>query len=1100
MNRLALTSRVVLAAFLLTMPGAPEAFATVARATVRVAPSGGAAFARPAPLVGGLTTTSPALTLSAPSISPTASLRIAPSIVSPADAPVAPAPAAAAADAPRIVLEAAGVSAAAAAAPDASEASAKSDAGREFDATLSRKDAAAADAPVSGSLSVGAAPLAPASAASPRGAFSIPSISPSRRSQYMLMAGAGVAAVVFQALGLDVGTFASLAAMAGTTAMAPGDPTPEQLDRLRAAMAATFKPGHRIDIPEFNAVGHKAGLMTGTTARAFQLLAARGDVASFSIGYVYSTAGQGAAADHSDERMKTLYGHYNTGVRLLSQQTFVNSSRAVTHIGRALREAELAGRADLLPELRSVYKNAAIELFRVTLRDYSAYLKRNPGAENDSKLAQLKAAAAVAEEIHYSVDGADPVISGVLRQFANTVLKEVGPSEQVKQGEHGESVVSGLTLMRQFVGHGRTTEEATAPAASKFPLIAEDDKAYENLHKFGVNVTRLAVEGKLRPLIGRKDDIRKIVKVLLRVQKNNPLVHGEAGVGKTAVVEGIAQMIVDGNLPKLAGKNVIRLDLNALVAGTKYRGEFEERMKAVIEETRKSEGKVILFIDEIHKLVGAGSSEGGMDAANILKEALSDGSISVIGATTSEELRRIEKNGALERRFQPIKLDAPSPDQAVDILEGVKPLYEKKHGVTIAFETVKKAVELASRYIKARQLPDSALDLMDDASAEVELLASEAKAAGKPVRTDVRPEDLAAEVESRTGIPAGDIGTDDRVKIKDLPNQLRSRVVGQDEAVEAVAAGVKRGRAGLRDPKQPIASYLFMGPTGVGKTELARATALKVFGSEKAMVRIDMSEYMEKHAVGRLIGAPPGYVGYDQAGQLTEAVRRNPYTVILFDEIEKAAPEVLDVLLQVLEDGRLTDGQGRTVDFSNTIIMMTSNLGGSLSGQIAEEDDRPRIGFGATLKGDHKAAPRAAPSAEDARARKARYIAALKAKYRPEFINRIGEDGVVVFNELRDEHMGPILDMRIKDLEGMEGLKAKRLTVSVTQRAKQQLLALANSEENRAYGARPIKQLVNRRVADALTDAILDGAINEGDAAVVDYDPSTGRFTAVKAK
>ncbi|MDX6770930.1 MAG: ATP-dependent Clp protease ATP-binding subunit, partial [Elusimicrobiota bacterium] len=653
----------------------------------------------------------------------------------------------------------------------------------------------------------------------------------SRAGRWALVAGAGVAAVAFHALGVDLGAFASLAAMAGTTAMAPGDPTPQQLDRLRSAMAGMFKPGHRIDITEFNAVGHKAGLMTGTTARAFQLLAARGDVASFSIGYLYSTAGAGAAADHGDERLKTLYGHYNTGVRLLAQQTFVNSSRAVTHIGKALREAELAGRADLLPELRAVYKNAAVELFRVTLRDYAAYLRRTPTPENESKLSQLKAAGDVAEDIAYSVDGADPVISGVLRRFAETVLKDVGPSDQVKQGEHGESVVTGLTLMRQFIAHGRTTEEASLPPAAKFPLIAEGDKAYENLQKFGVNVTRLAVEGKLRPLIGRQDDIRKIIKVLLRVQKNNPLVHGEAGVGKTAVVEGIAQMIVDGKLPKLAGKNVIRLDLNALVAGTKYRGEFEERMKAVIEETRKSEGKVILFIDEIHKMVGAGSSESGMDAANILKEALSDGSISVIGATTSEELRRIEKNGALERRFQPIKLDAPTPDQAVDILEGVKPLYEKKHGVTIALETVKKAVELASRYIKSRQLPDSALDLMDDAAAEVELTAAEAKAAGKAARTEVLPEDLAAEVESRTGIPAGDVGADDRVKIKDLPGQLKSRVVGQDEAVEAVAAGVKRGRAGLRDPKQPIASYLFMGPTGVGKTELARATALKVFGS-----------------------------------------------------------------------------------------------------------------------------------------------------------------------------------------------------------------------------------------------------------------------------
>jgi ATP-dependent Clp protease ATP-binding subunit ClpC len=663
--------------------------------------------------------------------------------------------------------------------------------------------------------------------------------------------------------------------------------------------------------------------------------------------------------------------------------------------------------------------------------------------------------------------------------------------------KRSEGAGAGIKLVRHFFELHAKTASGGGAAVVPFPENAGevDGLSYSDfptLNKFGVDLTRLAAEKRgLFPLIGRRGDIRKVVKVLLRLKKSNPLVHGAAGVGKTALIEGLAQLIVAGEVPKLKGKNVVRLDLDALVAGTSKRGEFEERLKGVIKEAQASKGRVILFIDEIHKLVGAGDAEGATDASNILKEALSDGSISVIGATTSEELRRIEGNGALERRFHPIKLEAPSQEEAVAILQGLAPIYEEKHGVELSLPALKKAVELASRYVKSRNLPDSALDLLDDASAEVELKASEAEAAGRAASHAVTEQDLAAEIESATGIPAGEIGADDRAKIKDLPNQLKGRVIGQDEAVDAVAAGIKRGRAGLRDPKQPIASYVFMGPTGVGKTELARATALKVFGSEKAMVRIDMSEYAEKSSKSRLIGAPPGYVGFDQAGQLTEAVRRNPYTVILFDEIEKADPEVLDLLLQVLEDGRLTDGQGRTVDFSNTIIMMTSNLGGSLSGEASVDDDeRPRIGFNAVLRG--------AKVSQDPAKRKARYIAALKAKYRPEFINRIGEDGVIVFNELKDEHMPAILELRIKDLAALEGLRSKKLTVELTPAAKARVLELASTPENKAYGARPIKQIVDRRVADALTDAILDGVIVEGDAAVVDYDAASGKFTAAK--
>jgi ATP-dependent Clp protease ATP-binding subunit ClpC len=526
-------------------------------------------------------------------------------------------------------------------------------------------------------------------------------------------------------------------------------------------------------------------------------------------------------------------------------------------------------------------------------------------------------------------------------------------------------------------------------------------------------------------------------------------------------------------------------------------------MQAIIDAAKSSNGRVILFIDEIHMIVGAGSASGTQDAAQILKESLSDGSLSLIGATTMDEFRKIEKDGALMRRFNPVKLLPPTKEEAEAIVEGVKPIYEKKHAVNIPLDTVKAAVTLAARYVTDRHLPDSALDLMDDAAAEVELKASEAKKAGveNPTR-EVTAEDIAKEISMRTGIPAGKLNEDKKTALKNLPAEMKGQVIGQDEAVEAVAEAVQAGETGYRDPKQPIASFVFLGPTGVGKTELARALAKIKFGSEKNMLRLDMSEYQEKHSVSRLISAPPGYVGHDEGGQLTESIRRNPYQVILLDEIEKAHPDVFDVLLQVLEDGRLTDGQGRTVDFSNTIIIMTSNIGGSVSGETAEkrsadgwrdggdgyEYKQDGIGFGAKQLKRAKGTS-GKPSSD----RAAHYLEAFKAKYRPEFVNRVGEDRVIVFNEIAERgKLSLILDLRLKALESQ--LKDKALKVTLTDAAREAVLAKALSQAQ--YGARPIKQIVDREINRALKDAELEGRITDGDSVVVDWDAAASRYRA----
>jgi ATP-dependent Clp protease ATP-binding subunit ClpC len=795
-------------------------------------------------------------------------------------------------------------------------------------------------------------------------------------------------------------------------------------------------------------------------------------------------------------------------------------ARAVAAFSDAVKILEKHDEASAASAVRLLMNNASFELLRDVLREYEFVLRAK--VQKDPSLAPQRERALETllklQGMHFAAGQKAPSFDAQTQAWLEELIGSLNPSKQFTAQEKGREIARGMEVLYSLIApNGEGTGAAPrrpilslpAPAGDAKPAYQPLDKSdYKALFDYGTDVTQKAAEGRMRPLIGRKAEIRQMVKTLLRVEKNNPLVIGEKGVGKTAIINGLAQMIVSGEIPELAGKTIVKIDLNKVVAGTKYRGEFEERMQKIIEEAKQSKGRVILFIDEIHMIVGAGGASGSADASQILKESLSDGSLSLIGATTMDEFRRIEKDGALMRRFNPVKLNPPTKDEAVDILEGVKGVYEKKHGVSIALETVKSAVDLAARYVTDRHLPDSALDLMDDASAEVELKASEASAKGEKDPTkSVTPEDIAAEIALRTGIPAGKLNEDKRTQLKNLPAEMKTQVIGQDEAVEAVAEAVQAGETGYRDPKQPIASFVFLGPTGVGKTELARALAKIKFGSEKNMLRLDMSEYQEKHAVSRLISAPPGYVGHDEGGQLTESVRRNPYQVILLDEIEKAHPDVFDVLLQVLEDGRLTDGQGRTVDFSNTIIIMTSNIGGSLAGEQAEakpsdgwrdggdgfEYKQDGMGFNAKTLKRAKAGTGAVAGSPRAK----QYLEAFKAKYRPEFVNRVGEDRVIVFNEITDAaKLGAILDLRLKALEAQ--LKDKGLTVTLTKAARQAVLDKALSQSQ--YGARPIKQIVDREINRALKDAELEGRISDGDKVKVDWDAAAGRYKADKAK
>ena len=644
------------------------------------------------------------------------------------------------------------------------------------------------------------------------------------------------------------------------------------------------------------------------------------------------------------------------------------------------------------------------------------------------------------------------------------------------------------------------------------------------LDKFGRDLTALAREEKLDPVIGREKEIERVIQVLSRRTKNNPCLIGEPGVGKTAVAEGLAQLIVSGEVPELLkDKRVVTLDLASMVAGAKYRGEFEERLKKVMEEIREAKD-VILFIDEIHTLIGAGAAEGAIDASNILKPALARGEIQAIGATTIDEYRKhIEKDSALERRFQPIMVDEPTVEDTIKILEGLRDKYEAHHRVKITDEAIKAAAELSARYITDRFLPDKAIDLIDEAAsrvriktitappdlnqleAKLEELAQEKEAAisaqdyekaakirdeEKRIREELKQkqegwqqqkqsassevgyDEIAYVVSIWTGIPVKKMTVEESERLLNLEEILHKRVIGQDQAVSALSSAVRRARVGLKDPRKPIGSFIFVGPTGVGKTHLAKSLAEALFGDEDAVIRVDMSEYMEKHSVSKLIGSPPGYVGYDEGGQLTEKVRRRPYSVLLFDEIEKAHPDVFNVLLQLLDDGRLTDSKGRVVDFKNTVVIMTSNVGASTLKK------QKTLGF---------AAPSNVEKAEYEKM-KENITEELKRTFRPEFLNRIDE--VIVFHPLGEEHIKKIVDIMIKDLE--KKLERLNLNLEITDEAKE---FIGKEGFDPSFGARPLERAIRKLVEDQLSEEMLKGNISRNDTILIGFDGEKLTFT-----
>lgn len=631
------------------------------------------------------------------------------------------------------------------------------------------------------------------------------------------------------------------------------------------------------------------------------------------------------------------------------------------------------------------------------------------------------------------------------------------------------------------------------------------------LNQFGQDLTKKAEEGKLDPVIGRKQEIERVIEILSRRTKNNPCLIGEPGVGKTAAVEGLAQKIASGDVPEiLKDKRVVTLDISGMVAGAKYRGDFEERIKKALNEVKKA-GDVILFIDEIHTIVGAGAAEGAIDAANILKPLLARGEIQLVGATTLNEYRKfIEKDAALERRFSPVTVNEPSEKETIQILKGIRDKYEAHHNVKITDEAIEAAVKLSIRYVNDRFLPDKAIDLIDEASSKARLRtytepdslkelqekiektknekeeavlnqkfekAAELRDTEKALRdkfekeqnkwknkntksiVTITEENIAEVIANWTGIPAKKITEDENEKLKNLEKELHKRVIGQNEAVEAVSKAIRRGRVGLKDPKRPIGSFLFLGPTGVGKTELSKALAEVLFGDENAMIRLDMSEFMEPHSVSKLIGAPPGYVGFDDGGQLTEKIRRKPYSVVLFDEIEKAHPDVMNMLLQILEDGRLTDSQGRTVNFKNTVIIMTSNLGARLI------TDRKQLGF-ANKEGE-------ADSKKEYDDIKKEVMAELKKELRPEFINRIDE--IIVFHKLNDNDINQIIDIMLKEV--VNRLKEQKYDVKFEPDVKE-MIAKEGIDKN--FGARPLRRTIQNLVEDKLAEEILDGKLVKG--------------------
>ncbi|MCX6093559.1 MAG: AAA family ATPase [Candidatus Bipolaricaulota bacterium] len=636
--------------------------------------------------------------------------------------------------------------------------------------------------------------------------------------------------------------------------------------------------------------------------------------------------------------------------------------------------------------------------------------------------AVVTAAQMEADRLHDEFIGSDHLLLAISRT-TDPQLRRVLGRHQITP----ESIYSSLRDVR---GEQRVTDPS-----------AED--RYQILKKYSTNLTERAKRGELDPVIGRNEEIRRMEQILSRRRKNNPVLIGEPGVGKTAVVEGLAQRMVAGNVPdSLKGKEIVSLDIAAMVAGSKFRGEFEDRLKSVIREIEAHTGQTILFVDELHTLVGAGAAEGAIDAANMLKEPLSRGRFQLIGATTLDEYREhIEKDSAFERRFQKVFVPEPSIDETIQILKGLRETLEKHHQVKITDEAIDAAARLSERYLSDRFLPDKAIDLIDEAGSRLRVDGS---------GTDVRPAEIAALVSQWTGIPAERMLEEERSRLSSMEDALHARLIDQDEGVHAVAEAVRHSRAGLSDPRRPIGTFLFLGPTGVGKTELAKALAAFLFGSDSALLRIDMSEYMERHAVARLIGSPPGYVGYEEGGQLTEAVRRRPYQVILFDELEKAHPQVMNLMLQLLDEGRLTDGHGRTVDFRHTILIMTSNVGSEF---FQSDDDEAAI---------HK-----------------RIHDELRKTLRPEFLNRIDE--TVIFHPLDEAAIEKIVELKIAELNAR--LAEQKIRLTLTPEAKR---ILTKEGFDPHYGARPLARALKRLVENPLASKIVAGEIHDGDSVAVD--------------
>jgi ATP-dependent Clp protease ATP-binding subunit ClpC len=790
---------------------------------------------------------------------------------------------------------------------------------------------------------------------------------------------------------------------------------------------------------------------------------------------------------------------------------FKHSQWDVEHILLALLQQEKGLVGDIIKEL-----GVNIESLKNRL---TAALEKTPQVSYETQ--QIYATPRVAKMLETSASEADRLkddFIGTEHLLIAMSGEEKGEAAKILKGAGIEQEKVYRALQKIRGGHRVTDSRA--------------ESKYRSLTKYSRDLTAMAQAGRLDPVIGRDEEIKRVMQILTRRTKNNPVVVGEAGVGKTAIAEGVAQKIADDDVPEsLRGKKVLALDMGALVAGSKFRGEFEERLKAVIDEVREAQGEVILFIDEIHTVVGAGAAEGSVDASNMLKPALAHGELQCIGATTLDEYHKfIEKDKALERRLQPVYISEPDAEATIAILKGLRPRYEAHHKIRISDQALEAAVRLSQRYISDRHLPDKAIDLIDEAAAKLRLdtesappevkslesrlkqLTNEEEAASQKqeyeqaaqlkaerlrleeehkqaksrwlkqqkIKEEVSEEDIARLVATWTGIPVSQMLEGEAEKMLHMEERLHDRLINQDEAVKAISEAIRRSRAGLKDPRRPIGSFMFLGPTGVGKTELARTLAWFLFGDENAMVRLDMSEYQEKHTVSRLIGAPPGYIGFDEGGQLTELVRRRPYRVILLDEIEKAHPEVFNSLLQVLDDGRLTDGHGRTVDFKNTVVIMTSNAGVEL---IKRET---ALGFAAQRDKNKEA--------KDSYERmKEKVMAEVKRAFRPEFLNRI--DDIIVFHELTGEHIRSIVDLMVKDLQNR--LADRKLSIEIAEEAKSWLAQVGYDP---TYGARPLRRAIEQYVENPLSSRLLCGEFKEGDTILVDRSDDGLTFKAKKDK